>query len=230
MLTKSIYAAMTDCVNISQQTTFQEMDEFVKFCVENNLHSIAAPGCYHEYVMNLLKSYGKEKQIALLGSGGFPDGNWCTEAKLASFKKDVELGCFEYDLTANLSWIKSGMWDEIDNEINLTREVIGHDSVLKVICHVPVLTDEEIRTMANLLAHNGKVQYFKTATGREIPDGSTTIEMAQKVIDAVDGRLKIKISGGVRDVEKVRTLYEMGVDRFGCSYSSSKKIISALPD
>ena len=228
-LTKSIYAGMTDCVNLGQTIRRQDIEPYVRFCVDNHFHSMATPYCYHDYVMNLLKSWGKEKDIVLIGGGGFPDGNWNLDAIKASLKHCVQIGCSEFDLTANLTWIKSGMWDEIMEEIRMTREIIGKEPVMKVICHVPLLTDEEIIKMADLLADSGCVQYFKTATGREIPSGTTTIEMAQKVIDAVKGRLKIKVSGGVRDTDKVKTLYAMGIDRFGCSYSSGQKIVVELP-
>lgn len=224
-MTRYQFAGMVDMVELSPTTTREMVDQLIHDACENRFHSLGSPYCYHPYVVQRLKALGKFNQIKLLGGGGFADGNWPTEVKLFSIARCLENGCGEIDLTSNLGWIKSRMWEEYRDEIvrtrNLTRGV-----PLKVIIHVPQLTEEEMRTVCLLLVDEG-VDYVKTDTGRS--PQPTTVEHVKLIRDIVGDRMKIKASGGIRTMETVLAMREAGVDRIGMSRSSAMAIFHQLP-
>lgn len=225
-MTRYQFSGMVDMVELAPSTTREQVDQLIDDACENNFHSLGAPYCYHPYIVKKLKERGKFGQIKLLGGGGFADGNWPTEVKLFSVAKCLEIGCGEIDLTSNVGWIKSGMWEEYREEIrrcrNLTRGV-----TLKVIIHAPQLNEEEIRFACLLLAEEG-VDYVKTDTGRS--SMPTTVEHVKVIRSIIGDRMKIKASGGIRTLETVLAMKEADVDRIGMSHSSAMELFCQLPE
>ena len=225
MLTKRQFAGMTDIVELSPTTTIDAVDRLIDDACSNGFHSLGCPYCYHPHVIEELKKRSQWGKIALLGGGGFADGNWPTEVKLASIARCMYLGCTEIDLTSNLGWIKSGMWDEYLEELELVRnETRGVP--LKVIVHAPQLNSEELYRASCLAAQIG-ADYIKTDTGRS-PD-PTTVEHVRAIRNAVGESVRIKASGGVRTLEAVEQMIAAGTDRFGMSRSSALRILDELP-
>lgn len=224
-MTRYQFAGMVDMVELAPTTTREKVDQLIHDACENHFHSLGSPYCYHPYVVKRLKELGKFDQIKLLGGGGFADGNWPTEVKLFSVARCLENGCGEIDLTSNLGWIKSGMWEEYRDEIARTRS-LTRGVPLKVIIHAPQLTEDEIRAACLLLADEG-VDYVKTDTGRS--PQPTTVEHVKLIRGIVGERMKIKASGGIRTMEIVLAMKEAGVDRIGMSRSSAMAIFHQLP-
>ena len=52
-----------------------------------------------------------------------------------------------------------------------------------------------------------------------------TYEVIQAMMDAAEGRCKIKGAGGIRDREKFLRLIDMGIDRMGIGYKSTAKVL-----
>ena len=49
--------------------------------------------------------------------------------------------------------------------------------------------------------------------------------MIEAMMEAADGRCKIKGAGGIRDREKFLKLIDMGIDRMGIGYKSTAKVL-----
>lgn len=220
------FAQMVDMVSLAPTTTIDEVDNLINDAIKYSLYSIGCPYCYHPYVVKKLKECGKYGKINLLGGGGFPDGNWPTDVKLNSIAKCMEVGCNEIDLTTNLGWIKSCMWDEYIEEVRKTRS-LTRGLTMKAIIHSPQLTYEEIVKVCEILI-NEKVDFVKTDTGRSpMP---TDIEQVKMIKFVVGDNIRIKASGGIRCIEDVIAIKDIGVSRFGISRKSAIKIIEALPE
>lgn len=225
-MTRYQFAGMVDIEELAPTTTREQVDQLIDDACENSFHSLRAPYCYHPYIVKKLKDLEKFGQIKLLGGGGFADGNWPTEVKLFSVAKCLEIGCGEIDLTSNIGWIKSGMWEEYREEIRRCRS-LTRGVTLKVIIHAPQLSEEEIRSACLLLAEEG-VDYVKTDTGRSpMP---TTVEHVKVIRGIAGDQMKIKASGGIHTLETVLAMKEAGVDRIGMSRSSAMALFCQLPE
>ena len=85
---------------------------------------------------------------------------------------------------------------------------------LKVIIETCLLTDEE-KVKACELAENANADFVKTSTG--FSTGGATVSDVRLMKGVVKDRLKVKASGGIRDIETVEAMIDAGADRLGTS-------------
>lgn len=225
-LTRHQFARMVDMVELAPATTRDTVDNLIQDACENDFHSIGTPYCYHPYVIGKIRERGMYDRIAVLGGGGFADGNWPEAVKLFSIAQCLEQGCREIDLTSNLGYIKSGMWKEYSGEIRRVRN-LTRGRILKVIVHAPQLEAEELKRVCGILLEED-VDFVKTDTGRS-PSPSTP-EQVQIIRSYVGNRVKIKASGGIRTVDDVIRMVDAGADRLGMSRFAAMGVFAELPE
>ena len=224
LIHRSELARMIDFVDLRVTATRDDIISLVADACDYGVHSIGSPYCFHPIVVDELKKRGMYGKIDVLGGAGFADGNWPTQVKLASIACCLENGCTEIDLTSNVCYIKSGMWDEYEEEIRRVRTLTrGH--ILKVIIHTPLLEEAEIRTACEVLLRND-ADFVKTDTGRA--GSPTTVEHVRTIKETIGDRMKIKAAGGIRDIETICEMIDLGVTRFGMSRNSAIKVLDLL--
>ncbi|MFT3848082.1 MAG: deoxyribose-phosphate aldolase [Propionivibrio sp.] len=144
---------------------------------------------------------------------GFPLGAMSTAAKVFEAKQAVADGADEIDMVINVGWLKDGKDDAVREEIRAIKTAIGAN-VLKVIIETCYLSDAE-KVRACQLSVAAGADFVKTSTG--FGTGGATVEDVQLMLDAVQGKAKVKASGGVRDAEAAMKYVQMGVMRLGTS-------------
>ena len=216
-ITGSQLARITDATNISITATVAEMDELVKQAKIHSFGVAVGPQCYVPYLLQQLSGYDTK----ILGAAG-GRATERTEDKVAMALNSRALGCGEIESRMNLSYLKSGMYDEIVKETRAIKDAIGEDRIFKCIIETPLLTDEEITTACELLIDGG-VDFVKSATGTM---GATTLHHVEVMGKAIKGRVGIKAAGGVRTIEMVDQMMDAGVTRFGIGLASALKIIA----
>ena len=144
---------------------------------------------------------------------GFPLGAMSTAAKVFEAKQAVADGADEIDMVINVGWLKDGKDDAVREEIRAIKTAIG-TNVLKVIIETCYLSDAE-KVRACKLSVAAGADFVKTSTG--FGTGGATVEDVQLMLDTVQGKAKVKASGGVRDKEAAKKYIEMGVMRLGTS-------------
>lgn len=144
---------------------------------------------------------------------GFPLGGHATKTKVTEAIEAVERGATVLDMVLNISWLKSGDYDGVRQDI---AEVVQAtpNSEHKVILETCYLTDQEKMTACRLVVEVG-ADYVKTSTGFG-PSGAT-IDDVRLLKTAVAGRAKVKASGGIRDWKTTLAMLEAGADRIGTS-------------
>ena len=91
---------------------------------------------------------------------------------------------------------------------------------VKVIFENCYLTDDEKKKLCEI-ALKVKPDFIKTSTG--FGDGGATIEDVKLMKSMVGDKIKVKASGGIRDLDTVLKIIEAGAERIGTS--SGVKII-----
>lgn len=210
-------AKIVDATVINPDATVADMEYLIEKAKEYHFGVAVGLQCYNQMLIDALQGTG----IKVLGAGGL-SGVTPLDTKLYMAKACVEQGCGEIESFLNVSYLKSGMYDEIVKETRAIRE-IAKDQVYKVILETPLLNDEEITTACEVLIDGG-VDFVKTGTGTL---GATDIHTIEVMAKAVKGRVGMKASGGIRTIETVDAMMELGVTRFGIGLKSALKVLEA---
>ncbi len=213
---------MTDLKNYIDHTLLAAKateKEIRQLCDEAREHQFYAV-CVNSGYVALAKTCLKDSTVKLAATIGFPLGASSTSSKIHEAKTAVSDGADEIDMVLNIGFLKDGKHDQVKSEIEEVKKAIGNN-VLKVIIETCYLTDKEIGIASELVLKAG-ADFVKTSTGFGSRGASLNdIKIMKK---AVEDKVKIKASGGIRDAETAREYIKMGVDRIGTS--SGIKIIS----
>lgn len=187
-------------------------EDIIKLCEEAREHDFFSV-CVNGGYVSLAKKNLAGSNVKVCAVVGFPLGAMSSEAKIFEARKAVEDGAEEIDMVINVGELKSRNFDKVEKEIAAIKEVVG-GKVLKVILETCYLTSKEI-ILACELAVKSKADFVKTSTGFGI-DGAT-LEHIELMKKGVDGKARIKASGGIKNLDKALSFIEAGVDRIGTS-------------
>ena len=204
-------------VDHTQLKAFATWEDIQKLCdeaIQYHTASVCVPPCY---IKRIHDTYGDKINICTVV--GFPLGYSVTEAKVAEVRKALEDGCNEIDMVVNISDVKNGLLDKVEEEIRTLKKECGHH-ILKVIIETCLLTEEEKITMCRLVTESG-AEYIKTSTG--FSTGGATFDDVRLFAEHVGEGVKIKAAGGIRSREDMEEFLRLGASRLGTS--SAVKIL-----
>ena len=202
---------MLSHIDHTQLKAFATWEDIKMLCDEAVLYktaSVCIPSCY---VKRVKDTYGDTINVCTVV--GFPLGYANTEAKIAETKKAIEDGASEIDMVINISDVKNGMYDKVEEEIKVLKATCG-DKILKVIIETCYLTQEEKIAMCKAVT-NAKADYIKTSTG--FGTGGATMEDVLLMKENIGPNVKIKAAGGVSTIEDLENFLNAGCDRIGTS-------------
>jgi deoxyribose-phosphate aldolase len=146
---------------------------------------------------------------------GFPLGGHATGVKVAEAVEGVRQGAVVLDMVINISRLKSGDLNDVRRDISeVVQATPGAEH--KVILETCYLTNQEKVTACRLAVEAG-ADYVKTSTG--FGAAGATVADVKLLKAAVEGRAKVKASGGIRDWRTTQEMLEAGADRIGTSAS-----------
>jgi len=158
----------------------------------------------------------------------FPFGLSTTQSKCLQAETYCKRGdIFELDIVANYGWIRSGLWDKVEEDIRAVCEVCHKfGTAVKVIMETDALTKEEIVQATKVLVAAG-ADFVKSSTGFYTggPCVGATEEVVSLMMDAKKGQAKVKGSGCIRTREHFLKLIDMGIDRMGIGYRSTPVVL-----
>lgn len=211
------FARMCDATLTGAVATHQEMLEMIKQAKKYHFYSVIGQRCYLDEMVEKLKDTD-----VLVGAGcSNITGADPAEVKANFAKWHLAHGAQEIENIMNISAFKSGLDDMVVRDVRAVRDAIGPNVVYKCILEVCYLNDDEIRHACELLIEGG-VDYVKTSTGKA---GPATLHHVEVMSEACKGRAKIKAAGGIRSIETVERMLDLGVERFGVGLESAVKII-----
>jgi deoxyribose-phosphate aldolase len=198
---------------LKPDATREAVLEVAREAAEHGFAAVCIPPCYVEEVVAELE----ETKVAVATVIGFPFGYVDPSIRLEESRRAVNQGARELDTVLNLSWLKSGDVGRVRDDLAGWVEALRaaeEGLVLKVIVETALLTEDEKRTAAETVVAAG-ADYVKTSTG--FAGGGATAEDVRLLASVVEGKAKIKASGGIRDVETALAMIEAGAARLGTS-------------
>ncbi len=146
--------------------------------------------------------------------GGFPSSQTFLEVKMLEAAMAVENGADEIDIVMNVGEVLTGEFDKAGSELELIREEVGDDIVMKVIIESGMLPDYGTMRMAALTAMMAGADFVKTSTGKV--SVAATPETAAVICGAISDYFKatgkkvgFKAAGGIRTANDVALYYSI---------------------
>lgn len=201
-------------------------------CIEafhNKFFAVCVNPCYVKSARKTLDtlSLSAEKDsntISVATVVGFPLGASTIKAKVLETTDALADGADEIDMVINIGMLKAGESEYVLNDISKVVNVASaQGKIVKVILETCLLSDDEIRE-ACLLSRKAGATFVKTSTG--FSSGGATTHAVKIMKETLGNSMKIKASGGIRDLNKALEMISSGADRLGCS--ACKKIIDEL--
>lgn len=173
---------------------------------------------------------GTETKICVVCD--FPFGLSTTSSRVLQAEDYCKRGdIFELDIVANYGWMRSGKWTKVEEDLKAVTDVCHkYGTIVKVILETDALTKEEIIRGTKAVVASG-ADYVKSSTGflTGTECVGATVEVVQTMIEASEGKVKVKGSGGIRTREHFLKLIDMGIDRMGIGYKSTPVVLAGNP-
>lgn len=198
-------------VDHTQLKAYATWEDIVTLCDEAIAFGTASVCVPPTYIERIHEKYGDKINICTVV--GFPLGYSVTEAKAAETRKAIADGANEIDMVVNISDVKNGLYQKVEEEIRALKKVCG-DKILKVIIETCYLTQEEKIAMCRAVTAAG-ADYIKTSTG--FGTGGATLEDVRLFKEHIGPQVKIKAAGGISTREDLEAFVEAGCDRIGTS-------------
>ena len=125
----------------------------------------------------------------------------------------LDHGADEIDMVINIGRFKNKEYEYVLNEIKAIKEVCDN-KVLKVIVETALLTNQEIKTITEIVLKSG-ADFIKTSTGFSFRGAS--FEDVEIMKSIAQDKLLIKASGGIKTGEDALKMIKLGASRLGTS-------------
>ena len=184
-----------------------------------------ATACVKPCSAPLAKKILEGSGVAVCAVIGFPHGNSSTAIKIKETEEAIKAGAAEIDMVVNIGKAMGCDWDYVAAEIKAVNDAcVKNKAILKVIFENDYLKDEHIIKLCQICSEIG-VAFVKTSTGYGFvkqPNGMYNYK------GATDAHLKlmrqhcaknvqIKAAGGVRTLDDMLRVRELGVTRIGAT-------------
>lgn len=198
-------------VEHTQLKAYAKWEDIVKLCEEAIRYQTAAVCVPPAYIKRIHDTYGEDVNICTVV--GFPLGYSTTAAKVTETQEALKDGANEIDMVVNISDVKNGLLEKVEEEIRTLKKVCG-SHILKVIIETCYLTEEEKIAMCRAVTAAG-ADYIKTSTG--FGTGGALLEDISLFKEHIGPKVKIKAAGGIRTAEDMEAFLNAGCERIGTS-------------
>lgn len=187
-------------------------DEIHQLCDEAIAHDFFSVCLNGHWVGEAAKRLQSHK-VKVCTVVGFPLGAHSTKAKVSETQIALDDGADEVDMVMNIGEFFSQDYRAVLFDI---QEVLKacQDKTLKVIVESCLLSPEQL-TIATQIVGDSGAHFIKTSTG--FSHHGATKKAVQIMRENSHPQLKIKASGGIKDLQTASEYLELGVSRIGTS-------------
>jgi deoxyribose-phosphate aldolase len=226
-------AGMIDHSLLQPTLTDREMEDGCRLAVNYGVASVCIKPYFVKRAAELLRGT-KVKVGAVIG---FPHGNSTTESKRYETELACRDGAVEIDMVINTGKALSGAWDYVESDIKaVCDEAHKHGAKVKVIFENDYLTQggaglnsDDFKRKLGQISERAGADWIKTSTGYGFVKGADgkysyqgATESDLRLMKAsVSERVQVKAAGGVRDLEGLIRVRELGATRCGASATAA---------
>jgi deoxyribose-phosphate aldolase len=226
-------AKMIDHSLLHPTMTDQELEDGCRLAAQYGVASVC------------IKPYAVQRAVELLqGTGvrvgcviGFPHGNSCTGSKRYETELACRDGAVEIDMVINIGKALSGDWDYVERDIQeVCHEAHRRGAKVKVIFENDYLANggaglsgDDFKRRLCQISERAGADWVKTSTGYGFvkqKDGSYNYRGATEpdlklMRAACSPRVQVKAAGGVRDLDGLILVRDLGGSRCGATATAA---------
>jgi deoxyribose-phosphate aldolase len=226
-------AGMIDHSLLHPTLTDQELEDGCRLAAQYGVASVCIKPYFVKRATELLKGTGVKVGAVI----GFPHGNSATESKRYESELACRDGAVEIDMVINIGKALSGDWDYVERDIKaVCDESHKHGAKVKVIFENDYLTNggaglssEALKRKLGQISERAGADWIKTSTGYGFvkgTDGKYSYQGATEsdlrlMRSSVSEKVEVKAAGGVRDLDGLIRVRDLGATRCGASATAS---------
>ncbi len=218
-------AGMLDHSLLHPTMTDRDLEEGCRLAVQYGVASVCIKPYYVERATELLRG----SSVAAGTVIGFPHGGSATEVKRLETAAACTEGATEIDMVINVGKALSGDWDYVARDIAaVVEEAHGRAALVKVIFENDFMPDDAHKIRLCRICEEAGADFVKTSTGYGFVKGTDgrysykgATEHDLKLMRAnCSPKVRVKAAGGIRDLDALIRVRELGVSRVGATASA----------
>jgi deoxyribose-phosphate aldolase len=219
-------ARMIDHSLLHPTMTDRELIAGCKLAARYQVASVCIKPYYVKQAAKLLARTGVKVGAVV----GFPHGGNTTEVKRYETEQACRDGAIEIDMVINIGKALSGDWTYVAKDIRaVVREAHRHGAIVKVIFENDFLPTDAIKRKLCQICTRAGADFVKTSTGYGFVKGSDGKYSYQGATESdlrlmrkhCPPKVQVKAAGGVRDLDTLLRLRELGVTRCGATATAT---------
>jgi len=204
-------AKMIDHSLLNPTLTATDLDDGCRLALAYDVASV----CILPYALKGCADMLRGSTVKASTTIGFPHGGHTTATKRAEAERAIADGGEELDMVVNISQVLSGNWGYVRADIMAVIDVAhAAGQKVKVIFENCYLKDEHKIQLCRICSEL-KADWVKTSTG--YGTGGATHDDLRLMRQHSAPHVQIKAAGGVRDLNGLLALRDLGVTRCGAS-------------
>lgn len=226
-------AGMIDHSLLHPTLTDRELEEGCRLALRYGVASV----CLKPYFVKRAAELLRGTPVRVGAVIGFPHGNSATESKRYETQLACQEGAVEIDMVINIGKALSGDWVYVEQDIKaVCDEAHRHGAKVKVIFENDYLahggaglSSDGFKRKLGELSERAGADWIKTSTGYGFVKGADGKYSYQGATEAdlrlmrqsVSDRVQVKAAGGVRDLDGLIRVRELGASRCGASATAA---------
>jgi deoxyribose-phosphate aldolase len=226
-------AGMIDHSLLHPTLTDRELEEGCREAARYGVASVCLKPYWVGRAAELLRGSG----VAVGAVVGFPHGGSATEVKRYETELACREGATEIDMVINIGKALSGDWEYVERDIRaVCEEAHGKKAKVKVILENDYLSkggaglsSQQIKRQLCQLAERAGADWVKTSTGYGFVKGAdgkysyqgATAADLELMRASVSAKVQVKAAGGVRDLDALIRVRELGASRCGATATAA---------
>ncbi len=206
-------AEMFDSTALHVTITKEELKKLCEDAVNYGFKTVAV----NHWAVPICREILLDSGVGITTTVSYPLGTNLLEEKIMEAEFMARQGPTDLDYVINIAELKAGNYSYMEEEMyEITKVCRKHGLICKVILETYHLTDAEIIKMCQI-ATRVRPDFIKTSTG-QIKGGGAVDRQVQLIASTLKGsQVGIKPSGGIRTIDSVLQMIQLGATRFGTS-------------
>ena len=226
---KHTYAELAGMIDHSLLQPFMTDAELKAGCELAKKYAVASV-CIKPYAVKDAVRWLEGSEVKVGAVIGFPHGNSTTESKRYETELACKDGAVEIDMVINVGKALSDDWEYVRQDVKaVCDEAHRHGAKVKVIFENDFLPGDEIKIRLCEVCAAAGADWVKTSTGYGFvkqPDGSYNYRGATEhdlalMREHSPASVQVKAAGGVRDLDGLIRVRELGATRCGASATAA---------
>lgn len=208
--------------NVNPNLTREGLLKHLEICMQYNFQAAMIAPCYIKLAKEVLKGTGIEVASTL----NFPQANDTLGMKIAALKEMIKEGVDQFDFPPNPGLLIGGYEKEYFEEMKQIVEISHANGVIvKSMLEFGFLNEEQ-KVKASKLACEAGIDWVKQSSGWGIGGCTATVHDVKILKENISLPCRVKVSGKVNSLEKMREMFEAGAELVGTS--SGPAIVDGL--